>query len=101
MMIRTNGHKGWLEVNTKLAVIVSVLGVAAVTWAVASNIILAGADIRQTKAKCEQFEKVDKELTAKLDKTAGDLALQVRSDSVYREDVLHRLERIERKLDRR
>jgi outer membrane murein-binding lipoprotein Lpp len=99
MMIRTNGNKGWLEVNTKLAVIVSALTVVAVTWAVASNIILAGADIRQTKMKCEQFEKADKELTAKVDKLAGEQELQARSDSVYRADVVKRLERIERKLD--
>ena len=107
MVIRTNGNKGWIEVRTKLAVVVSALALLALGWSVASGLILVKVDINQFKADCVglkaadvQLRTADSLLDKRLDAVGGKLATWAVRDSVARADVVRRLMRIEDKLDR-
>ena len=102
-MIRTNGNRGWIEVRTKLAVVVSALALLALGWSVASGLILVKVDIKQFKSDCVELKATDVQLKTtdslldkRMDAVSGELATQ----AVYREDVVRRLARIEHKLDR-
>jgi len=106
-MIRTNGNRGWIEVRTKLAVVVSALALLALGWSVASGLILVKVDIKQFKSDCVELKATDVQLKTtdslldkRMDAVSGELATQAVRDSVARADVVRRLMRIEDKLDR-
>ena len=106
-MVRTNGNRGWIEVRTKLAVVVSALALLALGWSVASGLILVKVDIKQFKSDCVELKATDVQLKTtdslldkRLDAVGGKLATWAIRDSVAREDVVRRLARIEDKLDR-
>ena len=108
MMIRTNGNKGWLEVKTQLALVVSTLAVLAVGWSVASSLILAKVDIGQAKADyakmqvvCKELKTADSLLDKRVSDTGSSLCAHIGMDSLLRADIVKHLDRIEKKLDRR
>jgi len=103
-MVRSNGHRGWVEVNTKLAVVLAAVAILAIAFGFIKNVVLASEGMKDLTVTVDKH--MAKQCSTNTRLVAVDSLFDKRLtrlevvDSIRWEDVSQSLREIKRSLSR-